>query len=993
MALSNRDRRNGLILSNSYRSTQQRSYGKFNKRKAKYNLNDIVLDINKDSNTEHDGGIAADFDISNDSFKMTDDEDDEENTPINDEEADFNKKILDFDNDMMNASSDDDFGDEPYGSAQIINIAISDNEDSDIIMESPEKRKPIPQLTTNIAPVSSTPQKNRATSRRESKPLQDLSSSPKINNNINIEAINDKRVPLGPAPSFQRNSSAGLQQFRNRNSLNSNSSKRWSLLSFNNESLEKEVSSNNKSKRFSMASTHSTTSTTKDKSKRFSIASTSSLTELNNPNRNKRFSMASTQSTSSGNSLKNVINKVGNVLSSVSVSSIEDTSESNTPYKSVQPGVVGEQQQQKRFSTSSSILENQSSPLPMRTYSHASTSSTNININTAYHSRDKEYTKHTSQQQQQQPQVLHRKPSLQPPSLLEPHQSSQTLSSLSRRKESDASSMISTSSIRTSKSRFRLSSIFSSKKTELGNNGNGSAIANDNESIRSLRGKSSFSDMRKSVLSMSPSKHNLFRLARKDSLNDLNKKSSLDKTMISLPKPDTNSREKLKTRLRNSSSIISINSVISRQPTNQTMVSSANSNPTTIMTSNEYDSKQLNKLVTLTSYPEVLNFNNYISVSSNANNQVLIKFAEASYSEVYLLKNYQTNEILKIFKIIPFGDGNFEQPSIDNVIQELKITQKLSTIDGFIKLNEASVVKGSYPRLLLKLWDDFNELKESANYRPEYDQDQKYLIMDLEYGGIDLEKFQIKSWEQSSKIFWEIVKTLQNAEEKFQFEHRDLHWGNIVIKEQELNKAPISNEDEDIEDVMRDLSIIEEEHGNEQQSAQGLEVKLIDYTLSRLNGDENDEQDVIFTRLDHQDFFKGCGDYQFDIYRFMRNEIKSIQKSSSSKDEIDWSLSSFKNNLYWLHYLLDKLLFHKKDYITSNHNSKDDQYYKNLQYVYKSLDPRRKKLNNDSIPNFHKSINESSLSNKSNKKRQVVYFQDFQNCSDVLKFGEFYELL
>lgn len=897
MALSNRDRRNGLILSNSYRNSQQRSYGKYNKRKAKYNLNDLVLDINKDVKTNP----ANDFDISNDSFKMSDDEE------------------------VVDASSDDDFGDEPYGNAQIINIAISDNEDSDVIMESPEKKL-----------VSSTPQKKVNSQKSNTKVLQDL-SSPKLN--INTDAINEKRVPLSSTPSFQRNSSAGLSQFRNRNSVNSNSSKRWSLLSFNNDFDKENV---NKNKRFSIASTQSGSS--KDKSKRFSIASSSSLSE----SKTKRYSIASTQSNSSSNSIKNVINKVGNVLSSVSVSSMDESnSESNTPYKNIKPGVVGEQHHQsqlKRTSTASSNLmdniNNVPSPIPIRTYSQASTSSTNININTTYHSRDKDYA--SLQQQQRRPSTTTR--------------------------DSDNVSMMSTSSIRTSRSRFRLSSIFSSKKNEVSDN--------DNQSIRSLRGKSSFSDMRKSVLSMSPSKHNLFRLAKKESISDLNKKNHLDKTMISLPKPDTNSREKLKTRLRNSSSIISINSVISRQPTNQTITTQQSVAPVpTIMTANEYETQQLDKLVKLTNYPEVHNFKDYISLIANANNQVLIKFAEASYSEVYLLKNYEINEVLKIFKIIPFGDGNFEQPSIDNVIQELKITKKLSPMDGFIKLNEACVVKGTYPRLLLKLWDDFNELKESSNYRPEFDQEQTYLIMDLEYGGTDLEKFQIDNWEQANMIFWSIVKILNNAEQTFKFEHRDLHWGNIVIKKQELKKS-VNNEEDQIEDVMKDLSIIEED---EESSEIKMDVKLIDYTLSRLG--EKDE--VIFTRLDHQDFFKGCGDYQFDIYRFMRNQIKSKQFDNQSSDEIDWSISSFVNNLYWLHYLLDKLLNHKKI-----PKSKDDKYHKDLLYIYKSLDPRRKKLN-ETIPNFQKQQNNTIQQ----KKRQVVYFQDFQDCSDVVRFGDYYGLL
>lgn len=38
------------------------------------------------------------------------------------------------------------------------------------------------------------------------------------------------------------------------------------------------------------------------------------------------------------------------------------------------------------------------------------------------------------------------------------------------------------------------------------------------------------------------------------------------------------------------------------------------------------------------------------------------------------------------------------------------------------------------------------------------------------------------------------------------------------------------------------------------------------------------------------------GDLQFDIYRWMRQELES-----------DWSSTSFKTNIFWVYYLADKL--------------------------------------------------------------------------------------
>jgi serine/threonine-protein kinase haspin len=44
------------------------------------------------------------------------------------------------------------------------------------------------------------------------------------------------------------------------------------------------------------------------------------------------------------------------------------------------------------------------------------------------------------------------------------------------------------------------------------------------------------------------------------------------------------------------------------------------------------------------------------------------------------------------------------------------------------------------------------------------------------------------------------------------------------------------------------------------------------------------------------DLFQGQGDLQFDIYRWMQSELKE-----------DWSLSKPKTNIFWIHYILQKL--------------------------------------------------------------------------------------
>ncbi|ODV75799.1 protein kinase ALK1 CYBJADRAFT_122638 [Cyberlindnera jadinii NRRL Y-1542] len=230
--------------------------------------------------------------------------------------------------------------------------------------------------------------------------------------------------------------------------------------------------------------------------------------------------------------------------------------------------------------------------------------------------------------------------------------------------------------------------------------------------------------------------------------------------------------------------------------------------------------------------------------------------------------------------------------------------------------------------------------------------------MDLEYGGVDLEHFKLLKWKQALEIFWSVAYSLTRAEKLYQFEHRDLHWGNIVIEYKQSQHGSHR-----LEDAFQDLSFIEENDDDEGPtlSQDEFSVKIIDYTLSRL---QSSDGSVIHTRLDHQDFFKGRGDYQFDIYRMMRSELKSLQKSEDS--EVDWSLSSFRTNLMWLHYLLDKLVRSKGITDLSGDESREK-----LERLLRVLNPRRKKLSQD---------DDSATQDK--------YFNDFHCCEDVLNYGK-----
>jgi len=92
------------------------------------------------------------------------------------------------------------------------------------------------------------------------------------------------------------------------------------------------------------------------------------------------------------------------------------------------------------------------------------------------------------------------------------------------------------------------------------------------------------------------------------------------------------------------------------------------------------------------------------------------------------------------------------------------------------------------------------------------------------------------------------------AEEQFQFEHRDLHWGNILIS------------------TTDDANAIYKLNGNVIKiPTHGVKVTIIDYTLSRMIFDGC----CLYNDLSNDnELFAASGDYQFDIYRFMKDRLE-----------------------------------------------------------------------------------------------------------------------
>ncbi|KAA3674167.1 serine/threonine-protein kinase haspin, partial [Paragonimus westermani] len=159
---------------------------------------------------------------------------------------------------------------------------------------------------------------------------------------------------------------------------------------------------------------------------------------------------------------------------------------------------------------------------------------------------------------------------------------------------------------------------------------------------------------------------------------------------------------------------------------------------------------------------------------------------------------------------------------------------------------------------------------------------------------------------EARSVIEQIALSLAAAESALQFEHRDLHWHNILVRPTRQWKLRYR-----VGGVSYAVF------------TEGIQVTIIDFTVSRLchvavfNFLMHDfilvanfasqlpffrflftEGNIVYVDMaDSPEIFECEGDYQFDIYRIMRDLNGN-----------DWRPFNPVTNLYWLHYLMGKLL-------------------------------------------------------------------------------------
>ncbi|XP_076766925.1 haspin [Xylocopa sonorina] len=263
------------------------------------------------------------------------------------------------------------------------------------------------------------------------------------------------------------------------------------------------------------------------------------------------------------------------------------------------------------------------------------------------------------------------------------------------------------------------------------------------------------------------------------------------------------------------------------------------------------------------------------------------KIGEGVYGEVFLYEKGDKKSVIKIIPIEGSDSVNGEpQKKFHEILSEIVIAMELHNLrfnikyntDGFVEVKNIKCIKGRYPVKLIELWNIYDEEKRSDNDCPSmFHDDQLYIVLELSHGGQDLEAFVFNTAEEVYILFIQAALALAVAEKAVEFEHRDLHWGNILISRTNEPFVHYKLGQKDIELISK-----------------GVKVSIIDFTLSRITY----QGCSVFNDLaSDPTLFTAQGEYQFEIYRLMRDKVLN-----------NWQKFEPYTNVLWLHYTLDKMI-------------------------------------------------------------------------------------
>ena len=297
---------------------------------------------------------------------------------------------------------------------------------------------------------------------------------------------------------------------------------------------------------------------------------------------------------------------------------------------------------------------------------------------------------------------------------------------------------------------------------------------------------------------------------------------------------------------------------------------------------------------------------------------LITKIAQGSFGSIFRTQMKSDPGSFTVCKLIPIApkvgtecDGSLFT-YIKDAAAEVKIMDRMTESPGFVQFRSAHVLKGRLPKLLLDMARKWDKEHPKDNTNSEDCKSELWLLIEMSDAGTDLATLLRQGFpdgtylnkhkrharltlNQTWDIFWAVAEALAHGEMNAEFEHRDLHPGNICIKRKSKDsKTALDEEDFHLAPRYTDL-----------------EVTLIDYTLSRVTLEDSEK---INNSMDDDDLFNGQGKnkvdrQQYNTYRHMRDIVKDhMGLPLKAKSDNLWSRYFPKTNLVWLHHILFVLL-------------------------------------------------------------------------------------
>ncbi|KAF2224090.1 hypothetical protein BDZ85DRAFT_260381 [Elsinoe ampelina] len=355
------------------------------------------------------------------------------------------------------------------------------------------------------------------------------------------------------------------------------------------------------------------------------------------------------------------------------------------------------------------------------------------------------------------------------------------------------------------------------------------------------------------------------------------------------------------------------------------------------------------------------------------------KLAEASFSQVFLLSSPTLSSthrsVLKLIPLLPSSTSIPVKPSRSAkqllslssspsaVATETRLLAHLTNIPGFTAYRALHLLSGRPGSAFTKACRTWNAQQKAqgkeGSYLPDpgrkgnYPDSQIWAVIEMSDAGLDLERWleappsppSLPSSPDPSTpdkppqpplhpygiaaifdIFWQIVLAAGKGEVSSQWESRDLHCGNICVRQRRPlgSLTPREAMARRLASSARSSSSSSSETSRRKLGLTGLEVTIIDYTISRAEVvNVNGEKEVAYIDLDEDEgLFEGDEEveYQYAIYRHMRAAVvagdplageEEVRRGLQGKEWLmgqRWRGFRAETNVVWLFYVLGKLL-------------------------------------------------------------------------------------